>query len=1151
MRKTILVALLALFSCTTALAQFKAGIEGTVTDQKGGAVGSVKVTVTNQETGVRRDTITSPEGFYRISGLPPGKYSVTVEMTGFKTSVSKDVEVAAETVRGFNVQLTIGAVTEQVTVTATAEGIQTENANTTATLSTQEILRLPQVGRDPYELVRFAPGIFGDLARTGAGQSVGFPNGPGSGTQPTGGPGGSNSSIFQTENQLPISANGQRISANNYTIDGVSVNSQTWGGAAVVTPNQESVKEVTVLSSSYSAEDGRNTGAQIKVVSQNGTNDFHGSAFLKYDEPGLNAFNKFPGSAKRVENKLRQFGGSIGGPVMKDKLFFFFSYEGLRVNNLEQLDKYVETSQYRDLIKAQRAGSVTATILSQPGIEPRIVSLLTATCADFGGRPCAPAGTGLDLGSPTGATGQYVLLSNPGGGGLDGVPDVVFAVIGVPHETHGHQFNARVDYARGPNQFAVSTYFTRRSDLNGDASAQGRPIADISSRPFNPAATVSWIRTLSSTMLNEARFNFTRFAFDETATNSSANLGIPRVEVEGYLPAGDRLRFGFPRSETTPGVFAENTYSFKDVFSTVHGPHGLKTGVDITWEQDNNNLLGGARPGYSLVGPWNLANGTPITESINTDPRSGAGANAQRYFRTQTLGIFVQDDWKYRPNLTLNIGLRYEYFTPLKDTSGQLTNLLLGSGSDPLFNARVSPVNRLFAPDRNNFAPRLGFAWSPGHFHNKLAVRGGFGVAFNRIHEALFANTRGNVPFFARWSLCCGTGPTDPQFGDFPGPFASGMITYVTGSSNSILSYPVNPALTKGLNSTTNLPISGAVEIWGTPSQMPNAYVYASSLETEYELPWHMLTTLGYQGSVSHRLIRIVNQNLIFDKLNPSISAAFVITPDVNANFHSLNWRLQRQFHRGLAFSLAYRWSKSIDTLSNEGPGFGTNQTDPRNPKSERGPSDYDATHSWVFTSLWDLPILRGRSDWVGRAFGGWQINSVFTFHSGFPWTPVTFVNCLPLPSGQNVCPARPFQYLGGAQTNADTGTFLKQFGNFPGLQLFGPTVDCGKTTKPGQPYFTICSSGPPGVGRNAFRGPRFSVWDFSIVKETRLPNMPIFGENSKIDFRANFFNAFNKLNLAPFGFSTGSTVVPDPNFGRSTLGLAGRVIEFQARFSF
>ncbi len=1131
MRARVLVPLfLCLFCSTAAFAQFNATIQGSVLDSSGAIVPNTKVTATNQETGRIYETVSSDTGFYRIGGLPPGKYTVTVEASGFKKYEAKDLVVSAEQPRGLDITLQLGTLAETVTVTAGTEGMQTESASISKSLTTNEILRLPQVGRDPYELARLAPGVFGDLARNGEGRSFGFPNGPGD--PRSGGPGGSNTSIFQTENQVPISANGQRISANNYTIDGVSVNSQTWGGAAVVTPSQESVKEITVLSTSYSAEDGRNSGAQIKVVSQSGSNNFHGSAFYKHDDPGLNAFNHFPGSPKRVGNKLRQFGGSIGGPVLKDKLFFFFAYEGLRINNSQRFDRFVETSEYRNLIRSQRAGSVTATILGEPGIEPRIVQTLTPSCQNWinQSRPCAIVGTGLDIGSPTGATGQYVSLGNPGGGGLDGIPDLLFAEIAAPQTSRDHQFYANVDYNFGPNQFVASTYITRTNNEGGDVAAQGRPIADFASRRQNPIVFLSWIRTISSTMLNEARLNFTRFAFNEVDNNPSINFGIPRVEVEG-LPITDRIRFGAPRADTTPGIFAENTFNFRDVFSRVQGRHGLKFGAEITWEQDNNNLLGGARPLYSFVGPWNLANGTPIFESINTDPRTGLGTDIQRYFRTRTLGFFAQDDWKVRRNLTLNLGLRYEYFTPLLEKNGRLTNLILGSGATALATARVAVLDRLFEPDRNNFAPRLGASWSPTRFNNKLVVRAGFGIYYNRIHEAMYANTRGNVPFFAHWDLCCGTASTD-----FGTPFANGTISYVLGTSNSVLSYPANPALTKGLDPNTNLPLSGRVEIWGTPAQMANAYVYGFSFEGDYELPYHLVATLGYQGSSSHKLIRIVNQNFIFDQTNPAIGPSFVPTPDVNANFHSLNTRLVRRYREGYEFSFSYRWSKSIDTLSNEGPGFATNQTFPRDLRQERGLSDYDATHYVLINWLWDIPILRDRNDWAGKAFGGWKLNGIFSFHSGFPWTPVSFANCLQFPGGNVLCPTRPIRMIKSPLDNHDTDSFLQPNGNFPGG---------------GAQYFDTSASSPPGIGRNSFRGPRFSSFDLSIAKEFGLPNMAFFGEGARIDFRANFFNAFNKLNLAPFGFSTASTVVQDGRFGQGTEALAGRVVEFQARFSF
>src|SRR6202166_1334193 len=342
MRFKLLLAMLLCVCAVPTYGQFKASIQGTVMDAQSNAVTGARVTITDQATGVSRDTTTSDQGFYRISELPPGRYTVSIEGAGFKKSVSNDVEIKAEEPRGFDVTLNIGTVTEQVTVSASAESLHTENANTGTTISTDQIERLPQFGRDPYELLRLTPGVFGDSSRGGNGGANNLPNSTG--------PGGSNASIFQTENSVQVVANGQRQDTNNFTVDGVSVNSLQFGGTAVITPNQQSVSEITVLSSSYSAEDGRTSGAQVKVVSKSGTNQPHGGGFFKYQDPNWNAYNKYGGplGAKptRVNNNFRQFGGNIGGPILKDKLFFFFSYEGLRSNSQDtSAPTFVETSQ--------------------------------------------------------------------------------------------------------------------------------------------------------------------------------------------------------------------------------------------------------------------------------------------------------------------------------------------------------------------------------------------------------------------------------------------------------------------------------------------------------------------------------------------------------------------------------------------------------------------------------------------------------------------------------------------------------------------------------------------------------------------------------------------------------------------------------------
>ncbi len=1121
---TALCVAIALFVAVPARAQFKAGVQGTIKDSTGAVVVGATVTVTSKETGKSYTTLSSGQGFYRVDGLAPGQYTISVEMQGFKKQVMDNVQVRAEEMRGADFTITPGVVSTTITVTSAPPALQTEDANISQTISSNQIVRLPQVGRDPYELLRLVPGVFGDGARTGSGLSSGLPN--------TTGPGGSNISVFQTENQVPITANGQRLSSNDFVLDGVSVNSLTWGGAAVVTPNLESVKEVRVISSDYSAEDGRNSGAQIKVISQNGTNSFHGSAVIKDDDPNFNAFNKYGGPngapPVRDQNNYKQFGGSLGGPILRNRLFFFFSYEGLRSNTTNFFTGYLETPQYRQLVESLRPGSDTAQIFNSPGMDPRIVKSLPVDCGIFNNDPnrCRVVAGGLDIGSPTGTAGQYVSLADPTGGGFDGVPDLMFAQMFQPGQSRGDQYNGRFDYnLTARDQFAVITYFTHRNDLNSDPASSARPSSDVRFRPLNSAVTLTYLRTFTSTMINEARFNVTRFADNQVIDSSSTDFGIPRLEVESY--PFDRIRFGPPHADTTPGIFAQNTYEVRDTLSKVMGNHGLKAGFEIRREQNNNNLVGAARPLYSFSGLWNLANDTPIFEAVNADPRTGAPADAQRYFRTGDYALFLQDDWKLRPNLTLNIGLRYEYYSPLTEKRGELSNLIFGS--QDLTNSRVAVTNRLYQPDRNNFAPRFGFAWNPSGFHKNLVVRGGFGIAYNRIPGVMFSNTDANPPFLVRYNLCCGTAPTD-----FGSPFAGGQISYVLGSSSSPFSYPPNLALAQGIDPVTGGPAAGSAEIWGAYPKEPNAYIYLWSLNLEYRLPANLVASAGYQASSGHKEIRIVNQNFLFPN-NPKFFAVYFPRPDVNSNYNAMILRLTRQFSSGLQMQAVYTWSKSIDTLSYGGPGAVTNQTYPQDLASERGPSDFDVRHNVTFSGLYNLPFFAKRTDLLGRLLGGFQLNGILTAHSGFPWTPKTGQS-VSTPGGPTLAPTRPIAYFGGALMDYSNDAFIRPGGDFPGG---------------GAKYFDFSQSGPPGVGRNSFRGPRYFDIDMSAVKRFALPNSMHLGEDTHLEVRANFFNIFNKLNLAPLGFFSAGTFVDNPLLGLADGGLSGRVIEFQARFSF
>src|SRR2546425_2587563 len=484
-----ILALLALSFCAASThAQFGASIQGTVVDKSGGAVAGATVTVTNPDTGISKTTVTGDTGFYRVSALVPGKYTITVEAAGFKKELTNGVFVSAEELTGHDIVLQPGAVTESVTVSGDVITLNSENANVAGSITAQDIQRLPEIGRDPYELLRLAPGVLGDTARGGLGNTATFMPG----TEALGG--ASNTGIFQTENQPQISANGQRVSSNNYEIDGVSVNSLGLGGAAVVTPSQETIQEVKVVTSSYSAEDGRNSGAQIKVISENGTNALHGSALAVFDDKGLNAFNKFYGPTtipsplqtcqdgiqvfhsrcpQRVDTHQREYAGSLGGPILKDKLFFLIGYEALRRTNTDFQNLWIETPEFRNYIHQVLAGSLADQLYSTPGIAPRIVAAGLTPATPPNGNPIqGQLGLSYDIGSINVPIGQKVGATQT----FDGIPDVTFADVALPSTTSGDQYHTRLDYSHNKDQVFFTGYLSKLKTFAAQTS--GRPFQD-------------------------------------------------------------------------------------------------------------------------------------------------------------------------------------------------------------------------------------------------------------------------------------------------------------------------------------------------------------------------------------------------------------------------------------------------------------------------------------------------------------------------------------------------------------------------------------------------------------------------------------------------------------------------------------------------
>jgi hypothetical protein len=1130
--------MLALFA-TPLAAQYRGSLQGTVTDPQGEVVPGATVTVTSKETNTSKTTTTGGSGVYSIAGLAPGTYTISAQATGFSRK-EQAVALVSDQAQSQNIQLELAAQTSQ-SVTVSAEAvptIDTQTATISGTLSGQQIQALPTFSRDPFQVAQLAPGVFGDNARSSNGS--GAQNLPGSR-----GPGGTSStnSVFQTENQVQIVANGTRNNSNSFQVDGIEVNSLAWGGAAVITPNEESVKEVTVQANPYSAENGRNSGAQVMVVSKNGTNDLHGSAVFKAARPGLNAYQRYNGPNNPVQkntDRFNQWAGSIGGPVIRNHLFFFFSYETLRNSSAGLSTGWYETPQFLSAAKSAQPNSIAAKVAGYPGEGVSFNQIVPRSCADAGlpnPAQCQAINAngqyaGLDIGSPLkGPLGVQDPSfgggsGTPGiGGGLDGIPDLMFVQSVAPSNTAPQQFNGRMDYqATSRDLLAFSEYYVPNDATfyNGPARAANLWHSDR----LNEAATLLWDHTISSNWLNEARGGVTRWFFNEVGSNSQEPWGLPQENIDNQGAANPQF-LGAPG----PGVFYQTTYNFRDTASSQMGRHSLKFGADLYWEQDNDAQAGGARPQYSFRNLWDFANDAPYAESANFDPRTGAPTSATKYIRSNIYAFFVQDDFKVKSNLTLNLGLRWEYFTPLREKYGNISNVVLGSLPNPLTDVKLKVGGDLFNTSKNNWGPQFGFAWTPGVTGQRFVLRGGFGIGYNRMEEAITLNGRSNPP------LITGLYLTPPE-----------LIYAVPSDVHQFSGWPTNPNAKQTFDPASGLPVGTPVDLTGFPSDLATPVVYRYSLDTQTEVGRNWVAKLGYQGSLSRHYTTQNNLNWLFAPLNPQVRSLTFYFNDANGDYNAMLLEVEHRFSRSFQFDIQYRWSHAIDEGSHD---YFSGQY-PYGHQFNRGDSDFDVRHNIKLYGVWSPRFFKG-SGWGEKVLGGWQISGITNWHTGFPWTPLyANTGCNVVYANSGYCNLRPAALLKQPSTDYSNSTFMRTNGDFPGGALSYFAVP------------TFPASGipqAPSVGRNILRGPNYFDTDVTLQKSFGLPKLPIFGENARFEFRADFFNVFNKLNLNG-DFLNGDNsfagnvisfdgTTSNPQFGQAQSALAGRIVQLQARFSF
>jgi len=1174
----VLLAIFACLSASVSQAQFRTSIQGVVTDPTGAVIPGATLTLKNLSTNETITRTSGADGVYNFNALPADHFVLTAGKDGFQKKVLDQVQLIAEQPNGINIQLEPGAASTTVTVNGDAiPAIDTQTANTSRTISDNEVQHIPVYERDPTSLIRLVPGVQADGAQQGGGggfQAPGTQTGASSGG---GGNLGHSSSIFATENGASANANGGQFDTNGYSVDGISTASAVWGGATVITPSEDSIGNIQVFTNSYDAENGRFSGAVTEITSKSGTNDLHGSFFAQITRPGLNAYQSWNGPQSveaidpttgnrltaadrgllRDEDRYNQLGGSIGGPIWKNRVFAFFAYEGQNQTIPASSTQWFPTAAFAGLAPSN---SISNTYLHFKGANVSGTVIGSVTCANAGlveGVNCNTiSGQGLNIGSPltTGLGKQdltYVNSSNPGvGSGLSNVPDITQYTIRNPTTSDFKQYNGRLDAditTKDHAAFAIYWVPSSLTRLNGGLGYQL-----FSHDQVNNAFSIIWNHTFSPTFLNEARANAAGWRWNEVGSNPQAPFGLPQDQLFTANTSNGPQQIGAISlgglGVPAPSILDQWTYGYKDVATKVLGAQTMKFGFDFTRIYYLNDPIGA--PNYTFYNLWDFLNDAPEAETGAFQATTGFPGGYRNDNRENMWGIFFQDDWKVRPNLTLSAGLRYNYLGPMTDKDNNMGVLRFGSGSDLLTGIAIRTRIDGWNAQKLNFGPQIGFNWSPSYLKGKVVWRGGYGLNYNQQQISTANAYNGNPP---------GTSSV-PGTSTGPANINPNILYAVSSSPTKISGYPSNPSAISTFNSA-GLPTAGGANIGALPTNLPTQYVHHYSLETEIDLGHQWVASLGYTGSSGKHLNYNYDSNaygtILGAPLNPLISSINTVGSQGSSNNNMMLAGLKHQFSRTFSLEAQYAWGHSFDT--NSGPYYRSPYL--YNTRFSYGRSDFDIANNFKLFGIWQPAIFRGGHDWKEKVAGEWSISGIFTFHTGYGWTPVYTaphqIYCNECNYGfQSLRPS----YDGGALRSTNNSAF-KTGSNFPtpGTANTGtnndefsnnyftvPNYANAIADNPGQ--FATDYIPPPGTGRNSFPGPKYRDLDMNLAKAFGLPKMRLVGENAKIEVKANFVNIFNTLNIDPSSISNN---IGSSNLGQASSALGSRIIDLQARFSF
>ncbi len=1088
---------LALLACgVSAHAQYNSNIQGVILDPAGAAVANATVLLTNQENGISQQITSGESGNYRFSSLEPGPYVVKVSAAGFDIAEVK-TELETSQTLAVNVKLKVKVANESVTVTSSGPILDVDENRLETTIPSQDVVNLPELNRNTWDTLTVAPGITGTGTRA-AGESPG---------------GGADNFGTQT---VAVSANGRSYTGNLVMVDGMNVTSPVQNGNIVLSPIQDSVEAVSIQANSWDAENALGSSILVQVTTKSGTNKYHGTGALFWNNQDLNANQEFSGGTTPYSRK--DLSATFGGPIIKDKTFFFADFEKLWATVAEALSgtQTWEDPAFVSWAKTNFPNTVGTQVLTGWPVVYGKSAGVYETAAQYFGSSCGTSATyNIPCGTPMLDSGTF--NTSPYYNAL--------------------QYNFRMDEYFTKNDRFYLAYYNDSFAQQQPAIRTGLTVVDFQANRYGQA---DYTHTFSPRVLAEGSF---AFASVGGANGQLGDLKVPDINVTGQSE-------GITSGTWGPGEYRGPEYNWRGILSAEIGKHTLKFGVNGVHAIEHGDFTPvSVRPTFQFTNLLNLVTDQPFNETgVSLNPSNGQAGKVIFGGQENPFGIFAQDDWKVKPNLSLTLALRWDYYsnhTAWGNSGFQFSNMLLGTGStfaQRIASATVTPVGGVFAnPITNLWSPRIGFSWDPSR-RGTWTVRGGIGVYHDWVALGQSVDEmRLNPP-----SLI--TPVFSVQTPSLPPPLFA-----LAPSGTYPFNFPL-PTLSAAQLASLGGGIASVVAM-DRNFKAPFAVNYVVGVE--HELPHQYVVGASYAGSEGYDQLTgtdenrfagsLIQNNGTLVRLNPNYGSINFVDNANQSTYNALIVTFRGTPAEHAHFQGSYMFSKvenypEAGTRFDQDTGFGI--PDPTQYFSYRGPANWDIRNRFSLSGSYTVP---GMQAGPGRVVtGGWQLTSIAILETGNPYwvytsNPFSAANYGSANYNQNY---GDYNADGGSWAVPNVPTNNGQYLGSHSRSIYTSGVFGNPTTGAAQAVFPVPVAGTDGnEPRNLYRNPGMIQWDASLIKNNPIER---FGPGGNLQLRFDFLNLPNHVNL-----STVDANMADSTFGKVTSALQSRQLQLGVRVAF